>query len=65
MRTSERSRSILCASGFDYVSPHFGKISEMKSISEPLLPKEIHTHCQNLSLDEEEINIFWVPHQIK
>jgi hypothetical protein len=55
----------LCASGFDYVSPHFGKISEMKSISEPLLPKEIHTHCQNLSLDEEEINIFWVPHQIK
>jgi len=40
-------------------SPHFGKISEMKSISEPLSPIEIHTHWQNLSLDEEEINIFF------
>jgi len=30
---------------------HFGKISEMKSISKPPLPIEIYTICQNLSFD--------------
>jgi hypothetical protein len=32
-------------------SPHFGKISEMKSISKPPLPIELYTICQNVSLD--------------
>ncbi len=32
-------------------STHFGKISEMKSISKPPLPIEIYTICQNVSLD--------------
>jgi hypothetical protein len=37
-------------------SPHFVEISGMKSMSNPPLPIELHTICQNLSSDDYRKN---------
>jgi hypothetical protein len=39
-------------------SPHFGNISEIKSISKPPLPIELYTICQNVSLDNFRKEVF-------